>query len=284
MSTNLITQQIDKLALSFGLIPNPELYQVLKATAFKSKDGVSDEQLSALLIVANQHGLNPFTKEIYAYPDKNNGIVPVVGVDGWSRIVNNNPMLDGISFSYSDETVKHKGKSCHVWIDCIIHRKDRQHPIVVRELFEEVVRNANFATPWDTHPNRMHRHKVLIQCARLAFGFGGIYDADEAERIIESTPEKTIDPSTGEIKAKEKPTFDLEPALSEVAKAEDEAWLDAVWSGESAKATAAKDAAGFKALKEACKARKAALLNVVDAIPKEPALDAEQAAFVGGLE
>lgn len=207
MSNNLITQQVDKLASSFGLVPNPELYQVLKATAFKSKDGVSDDQLSALLIVANQYGLNPWTKEIYAYPDKNNGIVPVVGVDGWSRIVNNNPMLDGISFTYSDETVTHKGKTCHVWIDCIIHRKDRQHPIVVRELFEEVVRNANFATPWDTHPNRMHRHKVLIQCARLAFGFGGIYDTDEAERIIEATPEKAIDPTTGEIKAKELPAY-----------------------------------------------------------------------------
>jgi phage recombination protein Bet len=205
--SNLITQQVDKLASTFGLQPSPELYSVLKATAFKSKDGVSDEQLSALLIVSNQYGLNPWTKEIYAYPDKNNGIVPVVGVDGWSRIINNNPVLDGISFAYSDETIKHKGKTCHVWIDCIIHRKDRQHPIVVRELFEEVVRNANFATPWDTHPNRMHRHKALIQCARLAFGFGGIYDTDEAERIIEAIPEKAIDPATGEIKAKELPAY-----------------------------------------------------------------------------
>ncbi len=31
----------------------------------------------------------------------------------------------------------------------------------------------------------MLRHKALIQCARVAFGFGGIYDLDEAERIIE---------------------------------------------------------------------------------------------------
>jgi hypothetical protein len=31
----------------------------------------------------------------------------------------------------------------------------------------------------------MLRHKVLIQAARLAYGFTGIYDEDEAERIIE---------------------------------------------------------------------------------------------------
>ena len=31
----------------------------------------------------------------------------------------------------------------------------------------------------------MLRHKAMIQCARLAFGFVGIYDQDEAERITE---------------------------------------------------------------------------------------------------
>jgi hypothetical protein len=44
-----------------------------------------------------------------------------------------------------------------------------------------------------------------------------------------------------------------------VAKAKDEKWLDSVWAGESVKATDAKDAEGFKKLKEACKARKTAI-------------------------
>lgn len=57
--------------------------------AFKSN--ANDDQLTALLIVANQYSLNPWTKEIYAFPDKNNGIVPIVGIDGWSRILNNHP-------------------------------------------------------------------------------------------------------------------------------------------------------------------------------------------------
>ena len=29
----------------------------------------------------------------------------------------------------------------------------------------------------------MTRHKAISQCARVAFGFGGIYDPDEGERI-----------------------------------------------------------------------------------------------------
>ena len=41
----------------------------------------------ALLIVADQYGLNPFTREIFAFDDKRAGIVPVVSVDGWSRIL-----------------------------------------------------------------------------------------------------------------------------------------------------------------------------------------------------
>jgi len=49
----------------------------------------------------------------------------------------------------------------------------------------------------------------MIQCARLAFGFVGIYEQDEAERIIEA-----IDVSTGEIAAPARPR-----RASEVAQA-----------------------------------------------------------------
>jgi phage recombination protein Bet len=174
-----------KFADKFG-VDQGEVGNILKATAFKVKDGVvSDDQMAALMIVANEYGLNPFVKEIYAYPDKQNGIVPVVGVDGWSRIINEHPQMDGIEFRYSDETIQHKGKAAFVWVECIIHRKDRAKPTVVREYFDEVVRSVSFPTPWDSHPKRMHRHKTEIQCARIAFGFSGIYDEDEAARITE---------------------------------------------------------------------------------------------------
>lgn len=162
-----------------------KLLETLKLTCFKTKEPINNAQMMALLVVADQYNLNPFTREIFAYPDKV-GIVPVVGVDGWSRIINDNPMMDGIEFVYSPDTKDHKGKIVHEWIDCIIYRKDRSVPTKVREYFDEVVRIVNFSTPWDSHPHRMHRHKTLIQCARIAFGFGGIYDEDEAARIKDS--------------------------------------------------------------------------------------------------
>ena len=177
--STLATSLAKKLEIS---INGDELLQVLKQTAFKGE--VTDSQLSALLIISGQYGLNPWTKEIYAYPDAKNGIVPVVGVDGWSRIINEHPQLNGIEFNYSPEVLKHKGKVAHEWIECVLHRKDREKPVVVREYFDEVCRTVSFVTPWDSHPKRMHRHKTLIQASRVAFGFSGIYDEDEAERII----------------------------------------------------------------------------------------------------
>lgn len=168
--SNALTTLTNKLAARLDMGDGAGLVETLKATAFKGQ--VSDAQMTALMVVANQYGLNPWTKEIYAFPDKNNGIVPVVGVDGWSRIMNEHPQFDGMEFEQTDEQCT-----------CRIYRKDRSRPIVVTEYMSECKR-ANVG-PWQSHPKRMLRHKAMIQCARLAFGFGGIYDQDEAERIAE---------------------------------------------------------------------------------------------------
>ena len=163
--TSITLAQTSALAKKFDISGDPqELIHTLKATVFKGN--VTDEQFTALLIVASQYGLNPFTKEIYAFPDRNNGIVPVVGVDGWARILNNNPQFDGMEFEQNDD-------SC----TCRIYRKDRSHPVIVTEFMSECRRDTQ---PWKSHPKRMLRHKAMIQAARLAFGFAGIYDQDEA--------------------------------------------------------------------------------------------------------
>lgn len=188
---------IVRMAKRFG-VDADKMLSTLKATAFRGD--VSVEQMMALAVVADQYGLNPWTKEIYAYPDKHNGIVPVVGVDGWSRIINTNPQFDGMDFVEGELNEK----SIPAWIECRMHRKDRSHPICVKEYLVEVYREPFktregkiIDTPWQSHPRRMLRHKAMIQCARLAFGFVGVYDEDEAERIrdaIDVTPVMTGDP------------------------------------------------------------------------------------------
>lgn len=171
--SNIVLSSAQSLAQSLGITGDPqELISTLKATAFKGN--VTDAQMTALLLVSKQYGLSPWTREIYAFPDRNNGIVPVVGVDGWSRIINQHPQFDGMDFEQDAE-------SC----TCIIYRKDRSHPIKVTEWMEECARKG--VGPWQSHPKRMLRHKAMIQCARLAFGYTGIYDQDEAERINDAT-------------------------------------------------------------------------------------------------
>lgn len=176
---------LERLANRFGVDPNKMLH-TLKSTAFRAD--ATNEQLMALCIVAEQYGLNPWTKEIFAFPGGRGEVIPVVSIDGWARIINSNPQYDGMDFTEGELDKDGIPK----WIECSIHRKDRSHATTTREYFAEV--NRPTASPWRSHPRRMLRHKAVIQCARLAFGFAGIYDPDEAERIVDAQPIATSDP------------------------------------------------------------------------------------------
>lgn len=195
--SNVSNALFGRMAEKFS-VDADELVKVLKATAFRQSSGnkeISNEQLLALLIVCDQYNLNPFTKEIYAYPDNFGGIVPVVGVDGWNRIANEHPEFDGVEFVYSNDLLQADGAHsvCPAWIECVVYRKDRAHPTPIREYLDECYRGPFFDQfgnplrgPWQTHPKRMLRHKAQIQSYRISLGFVGIYDEDEALRILDA--------------------------------------------------------------------------------------------------
>ena len=57
--------------------------QTIKATVMRpGKNGrvATNEEVTAFLIVANKYHLDPFTNEIYAFPSKKVGIIPIVGI------------------------------------------------------------------------------------------------------------------------------------------------------------------------------------------------------------
>lgn len=234
--SNALVELTGKLATTLNMGANgAELFSVLKATAFKGN--ATDAQMTALLVVANQYGLNPFTKELYAFPDKNNGIVPVVGVDGWSRIINGNPLFDGMDFKQDDE-------SC----TCIIYRKDRAHPVSTTEFMSECNRKQG---PWLSHPKRMLRHKAMIQCARLAFGFAGIYDQDEAERITE----KDMGVAGRAV--------DVDAALIEIGAAQTASELADIWKRLAKECETAGDKPAYGQIKAAVTTAGTAIKNAV---------------------
>ncbi|OAJ35349.1 phage recombination protein Bet [Piscirickettsia salmonis] len=201
---NKASSLVRKFANTYG-VEHTRLLDTLKTTVFNQKD-ITTEQMMVLLVVADRYGLDPFTKEIYAFsPKEGREIIPIVSVDGWSKIINSNPNYDGAEFFYSDVMAKPGTMKveCHEWVECAIYRKGCSHPVRVREHLDEVYKepknkNGQYGsytpvTPWQTHPKRMLRHRAFIQAGRIALGFGGIYDHDEGEQIVEAKNREYID-------------------------------------------------------------------------------------------
>ena len=195
--TDLVEAPKSSLLAKFGAkysVDARKVYETLCATAFSAAK--TEEQVIALLVVADQYGLNPFTKEIFAFPGQRGEVVPVVGIDGWNRIAQQHDQFDGVELRYSDVMKKpsDKAKECPEWVEAVVYRKDREHPVVIREFLDECFRDTG---PWESHTKRMLRHKALIQGYRTAFGFHGIYDQDEAERFIDVDSTIVEPPSPG---------------------------------------------------------------------------------------
>lgn len=166
------TSVIATMAETYGMRADA-FEQTLRATVVPK--ACTREEFAAFVLVARQYKLNPITREIYAIPKKGGGIQPVVGVDGWYSITNDHPQFDGIEFEdHEDE------KGALVSITCRIWRKDRSRAIAVTEYLSECKQPSE---PWQKWPRRMLRHKAAIQSARVAFGFSGIVDPDEAARF-----------------------------------------------------------------------------------------------------
>lgn len=128
----------------------------------------NESEFIALVIVSNTYGLNPLLKEIYAFPTKGGGITPMVSVDGWIKLMHSHPNFDGIEF----EDIA--GEDGRVFaIEATIYRTDKTRPTKVIEYLDECKGNTG---PWQKSPLRMLRHRALIQCARIAFGFSGLSD------------------------------------------------------------------------------------------------------------
>lgn len=168
------TSLVATMASRFNMDP-AQFARTIRSTVMPSDH--TDEQFAAFMMVAHQYGLNPITREIYAYPArKGGGINPVVSIDGWVNLVNSHPQCNGFEIAYGyDDKGKLASATCTMW------RKDREHPIVVTEHLSECYRNTD---PWNQMPKRMLRHKAFKEAARYAFGFSGFADEDEAQDAI----------------------------------------------------------------------------------------------------
>lgn len=90
--------------------------------------------LLALLRIAREHHLDPIKEEVALALHDDYHWRAFITVEGYSKLLNGHPAFDGIAFTQSPETTN----DIPIWMECTIYRKDRSHPIVIREYFEEV--------------------------------------------------------------------------------------------------------------------------------------------------
>lgn len=154
------------------------LLSTLKNTVFK---GASDDEMAALVIVSNTYDLNPLLKEIYAFPKKGGGIVPMVPIDGWIKIANRQPNYDGMDVQVYGDGKTPTHATCEIFV------KGRSRSVRITEYYDECKRGTD---PWNQMPRRMLRNKAISQAVRVAFGVSGIFDDDEAADVVmrDATP------------------------------------------------------------------------------------------------
>lgn len=230
MNTQVIPMKkpglLEIMSSRYGLAPDV-FERTVAAVAMPQKGGAPDcsrEELISCLVVANEHDLNPLTKEIYFMRTRAGVIQPIVSVDGWIKKLNQHPQFDGLEF---EDHLDDKGEmiACTV----VIYRKDRAKPTRITEYMAEC---AGDSQPWKKTRKRMLRHRTLTQGARYAVGFAGVMDHDEFDqwqKMRDVTPTPTIPdvvpvvpmiPDIGEIpEIDQSPKLDAEAYLAQLAEA-----------------------------------------------------------------
>ncbi len=195
---------IDAMASRLQVSP-----EILKSTLLKTafKACTTNEEFVAAVIVANTYKLNPLLKEMTVFASSGN-VTPIVMIDGWIKLTNTHPSFNGVELVENEGNSENKSGTTLKSVTAKFYIKGCDHPVVVTEYMDECFVASK--EPWKKWPRRMLRHKAFIQGARIAFGFSGIYDDDEADRIIDiqvNKPGQTSgDPEKKDDKA-QKPSY-----------------------------------------------------------------------------
>jgi hypothetical protein len=119
--------------------------------------------LLSFLHLIKKYQLDPLADELSILKNPDGSHHVFITVDGWYKIMNQHAQFAGMSLRESNEISHDKP----LWMECTIYRNDRILPIVVKEYLSEVITDQ---VSWQEMPLRMLRHRVIQQCARLAFG------------------------------------------------------------------------------------------------------------------
>ena len=191
---NTIVLASDSLAMRLG-VEKAHLLNTIKAQCFRNTapERVSDTQLAAYVQIASNLHLNPLLPGmLYAYPERNGGITPIIGPDGVFLMLANNPEVEG--WWTRHESVDNEPACTAV----IKHRRLGEISKTVFMGEWKVASNPN----WVTRPRHMLEIRALKQCARQII-HGVPFDDEEyaAMRVVddglahEAPPPRNVTPA-----------------------------------------------------------------------------------------
>ena len=151
----LIDEELGRAAAGLG-IDKAEL----KAWVDLQMEAPAKAILALLRSMQSLH-LDPLCEEIGFTQFEDGQWQVLITIEGCSKLLNQHPQFNGLAFNQADTLID----GVPEWIECTIHRKDREVPTTVREYLAEV-RGEN--SIWQKMPRRMLRHRALQQCVRLA--------------------------------------------------------------------------------------------------------------------
>jgi hypothetical protein len=167
-----------ELSLALGLTPRM-MTDVLRAQCFRNvkADQVSDEQLAAFIVIANEMKVNPLLPGMmYAYPNpQGGGITPMLGPDGVFKKLFEHPDIDSwecVSFPAIEASLQPTHATMTIW------RKGRDKPLTKTCLLSEwkIQSNPN----WSTRTRHMLELRTIKQGARMII-HGLPFDEDERQ-------------------------------------------------------------------------------------------------------
>ncbi|MBU3543282.1 recombinase RecT [Polynucleobacter sp. MWH-Loch1C5] len=159
----ILTKSIEKAAQVLAL--DPEELQLW----LEQYPNLTPYTQIQLLRMATKYQLDPLSDEI-GVMETNEGYQAFITIDGWVKLINSHEQYAGMSLREApiEKSIENSNeKEALAWMECTIYRHDRILPIVVKEYLDEVKTDH---PSWQQMPRRMLRHRVIQQCARLAFG------------------------------------------------------------------------------------------------------------------
>ena len=172
MSENLPVkrERLSEIMAAEYQMDDEEFRKVIKNTVMPNPN-VTNEHITAFLVLAKEYEMNPFSEQIHAFPHRN-GIKLIVGYDGYIQVANRQPTYEGFEL-----TEDFNDKDDLIRVGCQIFRSDRKHNPVIYEYMTECKRSTD---AWKQMPKRMLRNKAIMQSIRAAYGLTNLIDRDEA--------------------------------------------------------------------------------------------------------